>query len=90
MNLVAMIGIVKAIKTDKAITNIKLKVEKPFFENRNGLDDYYDNFDIELNNSMFKTDLKLIESGTLIGLKGRVRPQEDNTLRVIAEKIQVF
>lgn len=89
MNLVAMIGIVDAIQKDKSITNIKLKVEKPFFENRNGIDDYYDNFDIELNNSIFKTDLKLIENGTLIGLKGRVRPEND-TLRVIAEKIQVF
>lgn len=89
MNLVAMIGIVEAIQKDKTITNIRLKVEKPFFETRDGLDGYYDNFNIELNNSIFKTDLKLIENGTLIGLKGRVRNQDD-TLKLIAEKIQVF
>lgn len=90
MNLIAMIGVVDVIKKDKDYTSISLKVEKPFMEVNDPINDYYDSFTIELNNEIFKSDIRLLESGSLIGLKGRIKPIDNSSLKLIAEKVQIF
>ncbi|MEF9984998.1 MAG: hypothetical protein RSA40_01085 [Malacoplasma sp.] len=88
MNLVAMIGIVDSIKRKDDITNILLKVEKPFLHDA-GVDDFYDKINVNLNNTLFKDFLKIIAKGSLIGLKGRI--VIDNELNKIqVDKLQIF
>lgn len=89
MNLIAMIGIIDEINlVDKNITNLSLKVEKPFLYGDLN-EEYYDFIPIELNNIVFKKQLNSITKGDLIGFKGRLR-SDNQTIRVIAEKIQLF
>ena len=88
MNLIAMIGTVEKIKRNEKTSVLTLKVEKPFFDSTNE-HDYFDSMDINITSSLFAQDLSAMSSGSLIGLKGRIKT-EDNQLKVVAEKIQVF
>lgn len=88
MNLVAMIGIVDSINKNDEMTNILLKVEKPFLHDFK-TDDFYDKINVYINNILFKDFLKTIAKGTLIGLKGRIIIDNDlNKIQV--EKLQIF
>lgn len=89
MNLIAIIGIIHSVnKMNKDVTNILLRVKKPFFNyGENSID--YECIPIEINNLIFKNELENIIIGNLIGLKGRLE-NDNNTTKVIAEKIQLF
>lgn len=88
MNLIAMIGTVNAIsKLSNDETQVSLKVEKPFIDSVN--DDIYDYIDVNFTNLFFKKNLKLLEKGKLIGLKGRIKVENQN-FKIIVDKLQVF
>lgn len=88
MNLVAMIGIVDSINKNNDMTNILLKVEKPFL-NDFKTEDFYDKINVNINNILFKDFLKTIVKGTLIGLKGRIIIDNDSN-KIQVEKLQIF
>lgn len=88
MNFVTMIGKIDNINKQKWNSIITLRVEKPFMDSQNE-NDFFDNIDIFLNNQIFQQDLKKMEKGFLIGFKGRIK-NENNNLKIIAEKIQIF
>lgn len=88
MNFVTMIGKIDNINKQKWNSIITLRVEKPFMDSQNE-NDFFDNIDIFLNNQIFQHDLKKMEKGFLIGFKGRIK-NENNNLKIIAEKIQIF
>lgn len=88
MNLIAMIGTVDKVKRDDKTSIVTLKVEKPFFDSTNE-NDFFDTIDVNVSSSLFSQDLNLINSGMLLGLKGRLR-NDNESLKVVAEKIQIF
>ncbi len=88
MNLIAMIGTVDEIKRNEKTSVLTLKVEKPFFDSTNE-NDYFDSIDVYVTSALFAQDLNTMNSGSLIGLKGRIKTEE-NQLKIVAEKIQVF
>ena len=88
MNLIAMIGTVEKVKKDNKTSILTLKVEKPFFDSVDE-NDYFDSIDINLSTPLFSQDINIMNSGNLIGLKGRIK-NENNQLKIIAERIQVF
>lgn len=90
MNLVAVIGIVETVIKNKDITKLILKVEKPFHEKGESYEEYYDKFDVELNSFVFSRDIKNLSNGTLVGLKGRIKPETPDSIKVIAERLQIF
>ncbi|BAC43826.1 hypothetical protein D8X55_00420 [Malacoplasma penetrans] len=88
MNLIAMIGTVDKVRRDDQTSIVTLKVEKPFFDSTNE-NDFFDTIDVNVNSALFSQDLSLINSGVLLGLKGRLR-NDNQSLKVVAEKIQIF
>lgn len=88
MNLIAMIGTVNKIKKEEKFARVTLKIEKPFIDSTNEKD-FFDEIEVKVNNHIFWQDLKNMDIGTLIGLKGRIK-NENNNLQIIAEKIQIF
>lgn len=89
MNLIAMIGVVDTvIKSSSKDSQLYIKVERPFAESK-GLDDIYELFKVNLNSTIFKNDIDILEKGALVGLKGRMKNTDDN-LQIIAERIQIF
>lgn len=89
MNLIAMIGTIDQINSiDNDLTNIHLKVEKPFMMESDP-NDIYDVIEIKLLNKIFKRELKFLSKGNILGLKGRIKSENGN-LSVFADKIQLF
>lgn len=88
MNLIAMIGSVANIKKENNISKLTLKVEKPFIDSLHQTD-YFDEIEVNLSNQIFHDDINKMKIGTLIGFKGRIK-NENNLLKIVAEKIQVF
>lgn len=88
MNLIAMIGTVHKIKKEEKFAKVTLKIEKPFVDSFDS-NDFFDEIEININSAIFAQDLKQVDIGTLIGLKGRIRSENDS-LQIIAEKIQIF
>lgn len=89
MNLIAMIGTIDQINSiDNNLTNIHLKVEKPFILESDPTD-IYDIIEVKLHNKIFKRELKFLSKGNLLGLKGRIK-SENGYLSVFADKIQLF
>lgn len=88
MNLVAMIGIIEKITPSDKMTEITLKVEKPFFDSK-GYEDYFEVINVYISNHLFSQEVKRLTNGSLIGFKGRVKTDE-GLLKIIVEKIQVF
>lgn len=88
MNLIAMIGTVDKIQRKDKTSIVTLKVEKPFLDSTNE-NDFFDTIDINISSSLFAQDLNLINSGMILGLKGRLK-NDNQMLKVVAEKIQIF
>lgn len=88
MNLIAIIGTVEKInKINEDLSILLLKIQKPFLDNeKNG---YYELIEVNVNNLFFIDDINNIAKGSLIGLKGRLK-NENNNLKVIAERLQIF
>lgn len=84
-----MIGTIDQINSiDNNLTNIQLKVEKPFILESDPTD-IYDIIEVKLQNAIFKRELKFLSKGDLLGLKGRIKSENGN-LSVFADKIQLF
>jgi hypothetical protein len=89
MNFIAIIGIVdKMIKMqENNLAIIKVKVEKPFIETQD--EEWYDLVDVRLDNDLFKKEINLISSGSLVGIKGRIK-MDNNYMHLIGERLQIF
>ncbi|MDR2461728.1 MAG: hypothetical protein LBD05_00760 [Mycoplasmataceae bacterium] len=91
MNFLAIIGIVDKINKTKDSENgdvlIKVKVEKPFIENND--EDWYDSIDVGIDQVMFKNEIKQMSPGSIIGIKGRIKMNNDS-LYVVGERVQIF
>ncbi|MDR2823010.1 MAG: hypothetical protein LBV37_00525 [Mycoplasmataceae bacterium] len=89
MNFIAIIGIVdQLIKMQESdSTVVKIKVEKPFIENQD--DEWYDLVDVKLDKNIFKKELNLISTGSLVGIKGRIK-MDNNYMHLVGERLQVF
>lgn len=89
MNLVAMIGVVEAIKKSSTKdTQLCLKVERPFAESK-GLDDIYEMFKVNLNSVIFKDDIEALEKGTLVGVKGRLK-NVNGGYKILTERFKIY
>lgn len=89
MNLIAIIGIIDAIKkNDKKTTDVSLKVQKPFM-NGDLTEDFYEYITIQIDSNIFKNELNIMNNGDLLGLKGRIK-NIDNNLKIVAERLQLF
>jgi hypothetical protein len=89
MNFIAIIGIVEQLdKSDTHdLSTLKIKVEKPYSEAHD--EDFYDIIEIKLDKNLFNKELNLILSGSVVGIKGRVK-LINNNLQLIGERLQVF
>ncbi|MDR1991420.1 MAG: hypothetical protein LBP70_01665 [Mycoplasmataceae bacterium] len=89
MNFVAIIGIVDEVtklqKSTNAIVNVK--VEKTEANTQDG--DWCDLVPVLINCEKFATEMKPMNSGQIIGIKGRMNSAQ-NKLRLIGERVQVF
>lgn len=88
MNLIAMIGTIDKIKKDQNNAKLILKIEKPFIDSKDPTD-FFDKIEVNVNNHIYYQDLNNVDVGTLIGLKGRVKSEND-CIKIVAEKIQIF
>jgi hypothetical protein len=76
---------IKMQKDNLAI--IKVKVEKPFIETQD--EEWYDMVDVRLDNDLFEKEINLISSGSLVGIKGRIK-MDNNYMHLIGERLQIF
>jgi len=72
MNFIAQIGITETVdkKYSPVEAVVTIKVEKPFVEN--DTEDWFDLIPIVVNKQLFASELKQIERGAIIGVKGRL------------------
>lgn len=88
MNFLALIGIAQNVKIiNNQYSEVEMKVEKNFVENNE--DDWYEIINVLFNNEVFKYDLKNVVDGSIIGIKGRISPQNQE-MKIIGERLQVF
>jgi uncharacterized protein Yka (UPF0111/DUF47 family) len=66
---------------------VTVKVEKPFVESNE--EDWYDIVKIKIDKQLFKNELNLMSTGSIIGVKGRIK-NESNNMQLVAERVQVF
>ncbi len=87
MNFVAIIGIVDKYKEiDNKISEMKIKVEKPFYEND---EDWYDIISVNMDNEKFAEQINSLSKGMIVGIKGRLNSFNSNSI-IVCEKIQIF
>lgn len=88
MNFIALIGVNESLKKiNDTSTQLNLKVEKPFYRNK---ENWYELVSVNIDNSIFSEQLKLLqEPGSVVGVKGRIETNNGQN-QLIAERIQVF
>ena len=91
MNFMSLVGIVDSIKIEtinEYISIIYLKIDNVLCQNRLNQHEYQI-VPVEVNKKIFKNEINLLKSGTIIGIKGRIN-YDNQKINLIAERIKIF